>query len=64
MTTHKGKPIIEITPKGVLILCPLRHYYAFVPNKEWPGSRMQSKVSDPAFLISCDRTIRKVEEEK
>ena len=59
---HEGPPIIRPKKDGVLVLCPVGHFYHFVPMREWAGSIWESQLSDPAFAVKCAGTLPKQEE--
>jgi len=52
---HEGRPVIrEATGrKGVLVLCPVGHFYHFIPMHEWAGSMWEANLADPSFTVRC-----------
>lgn len=56
-TPHTGRPILRPDKRGMLVLCPLGHVVTFQPAKEWAGSWLEAKASDPAWTVSCNGTL-------
>ena len=56
---HEGRPIVRNSPEGkrVVVLCPYGHYHTSIEMKDWAGSWLEAKASDPNWTIKCHGTI-------
>lgn len=56
---HEGRPILSISKcrRYVFVKCPYGHAYHCMPMKEWAGSWLEAKASDPRWIVRCDGTI-------
>ena len=50
---HEGRPIFRPRKDGMLVLCPAGHVYTFQPKKNWAGSWLEAKASDPNWVVRC-----------
>jgi hypothetical protein len=53
MTVHIGRPMIQTTSTGVLILCPHGHVIEHVRTADWAGSWAEARVADQAHVVKC-----------
>ena len=58
-TRHEGRPIIRDKKGGVLVLCPIGHFYHFIPMKEWARSIWEAHLGSPKFTVKCSGAIQK-----
>lgn len=54
---HEGRPIVHSHARGVYFLCPVGHSLTFIRMKDWAGSYLEAKVSDPAWRVRCYGTL-------
>ena len=52
---HEGRPIVRDSAdkKTVIVLCPYGHLIHTMPMKEWAGSWLEAKASDPEWTQKC-----------
>jgi hypothetical protein len=57
--SHKGRPQLRETSDGsmVLVLCPLGHVVTGQQNKDWAGSWLEARATDPDWVVECDGTV-------
>jgi hypothetical protein len=56
---HTGRPILRETKcrKMILILCPFGHVLGGMPAKDWAGSWLEAKATDPNWQMECHGTL-------
>jgi len=57
MTYHEGRPIIRQHHGMTFVLCPYGHVYTAQPFKNWAGSWLEAKASDPAWTVRCEGSV-------
>lgn len=59
MKYHEGRPIVRSDKhsRHVVVLCPLGHYYTSLPMKEWAGSWLEAKATDPRWTVRCEGAL-------
>ena len=50
---HEGHPVLRHSPEGTLVLCPFGHVIMFQPVKNWTGSWLEAKATDPNWRVRC-----------
>ncbi|HLJ15700.1 MAG TPA: hypothetical protein VKV15_14465 [Bryobacteraceae bacterium] len=55
---HEGRPIIRSAANGdTIVLCPYGRYYTRQSRKDWAGSWLEAKASDPNRVVRCHGTL-------
>jgi hypothetical protein len=58
---HEGRPIIRESKdcKRVLVLCPYGHLLHAIDMKDWAGSLLEARATDPNWTKRCYGTLPK-----
>jgi hypothetical protein len=52
---HEGRPIVRKMGKYpyISVVCPYGHSLHAMPMKEWAGSWLEAKATDPTWTVTC-----------
>ena len=58
---HTGRPTTERWGGRIRVLCPHRHLYASIAERDWAGSRLEMHLGDSTFTVTCTGQIHSQE---